>query len=211
MRNTQISIKSRSISRMQKVSVILTIIDIALILGPIAGVVLLSDGNWQEMIIPPELGDLVSGSSNPLNQTNLGGILGNSSNPQDQLKISAPTVSNVDLTARTVAFTFNFTNPLAIDLTLESFNGTVRCVKHQFPLGTAALNNAVEVKASQITSVSVTFAWTQAAQEHFASAHTGASTIDVQIINPTVNLSGIVLQLTEPINVPDVPLQQVVG
>ncbi len=196
---------------MHKIAIVLAVLDIALILGPIGATALMYSDNWQGLVVPPELSEILNaqGGGNILNPLNPQQIANNTSNSQNQMQISQPVVTEFNRTARTVKFSFNFTNPLPLDFTLQSFNGTVRCKEHKVVLGTASLDSAVTMKASQTTEVSVKCTWTQEGESHFLSAHAGTSTIDVQLVNTTVNLSGIEIQLTEPIDVPNVPMGQI--
>lgn len=198
---------------MQKLAIILTLIDIALIVGPIAGTALLYSNDLQGMVIPTELNEVINpgssdggGNGGLLDLLNPDSKLTLDNSTQNQLQISPPVVTEVDFNARSVTFSFNFTNPLPLDFTLQDLNGTVQCKEHNFVLGTAVLNGTVPVKASATTTVSVTFRWTQEGENHYLSAHTGDSTIDVQLINTKVNLSGIEITIAEPIDVPGVPL-----
>lgn len=193
---------------MQTVAVILAIIDIALILGPIAGALIVYNNNWEELVIPPELSNMIGDNGDTLNPLDPQTILNDTSNTQEQWQISQPVVTEHNFTARTVIFSLNFTNPLAFDFTLEALTGTVRCKEHKATLGTASLNGAVPVKASQTTQVSATCTWTQEGENHFLSSHSGASTIDVELVDTTVKISGITIQLPDPIEVPNVPLKQ---
>jgi hypothetical protein len=173
--------------------------------------VLVYSDNWQELVVPPELNEILSGQGggdllNPLNPLNPQGPASNTSDAQNQMQFSQPVVTEFNRTERTLKFSFNFTNPVALDFELESFSGTVQCKEHKVVLGIASLDGAITVKASQTTEVSVKCTWTAEGENHFLSAHSGASTMDVQLVNTTVNLSGIEIQLTDPIDVPNVPL-----
>jgi hypothetical protein len=72
-------------------------------------------------------------------------------------------------------------------------------------LGHAAIPKTVEIPSSQSADLTVVFAWTEAAQEHMLSAHPGESTINVDLVNITVSVSGITIETPSTYNV-DIPL-----
>ena len=192
---------------MKTLGLILILFNVGAIVGPIAGVVIAYNGNLQEMIAPPEVQQIVSNTikamailpSNPSNPENPGG---SSSAP---FAMPQYVRSSYDLEARTVTATFNCTNPFNVTLTVNVVSANVRCNAHGYSLGLAAMPKLVEIPPTQTADITVVFAWTQAAQEHMRSQHSGQSTINVDLVNITINVSGISVQVSETYNV-DIPL-----
>jgi hypothetical protein len=113
--------------------------------------------------------------------------------------------SSYDVATRTVTVVLNFTNPLNITLTINQVSADVECHAHAFLLGHASIPSAVEIPPAQTVDLTVVFAWTEAAQEHILSAHKGESTINVDLVNITVNVSGVTIETPSTYNV-DIPL-----
>jgi hypothetical protein len=63
----------------------------------------------------------------------------------------------------------------------------------------------VEIQPAKTADLTVVFTWTQAAQEHILNSHTSETTINVDLVNISVSVSGITLDVPETYNV-DIPL-----
>ncbi len=211
---------SEKVVLMHAVSVILFLIDAAIILGPIAGVAITYQNNWEGLVIPRELNEILNQSvvneiSTPANGTSItvngtsvvvnGTSINGTSTTGQQIQVSQPVVTQTNFTERTVTFSVNFTNPLSFDVTLQDMHGTVRCKEHKTLLGNATLNGTTKILASQTTEVSVLCKWTENGQSHFLTAHSDAAAIDVEMTNVVVNLNGLVMELPDPIQIPNVP------
>jgi hypothetical protein len=166
---------------MQKVRIILTLITIITIVGPIAAELVLYRNDLSGLIIPPDVLSLINGN---VNGTAITG---------QPITLPQLVNSNYDPTTRTVSFSFNFTNPFKLNLTLNSMTANVECAQHNFPLGETVL-------------IPVTGFWTQEAMAHFADAHKGATKIDVNLTGLNVDVSGIRLTLPDKYPVKNVPL-----
>jgi len=181
---------------MDKVRVILTFISIATIIGPIAAEVIIYRDNLSEMVLPPELINLVNGKT--ANQTIF-----------NQTAIKAPQLVNstYDPISRTAKFSFNFTNPLNFKLSIKSMNANVLCTQDDFLLGQTDLSSPIEMQAGQTILIPVTVAWNQEAINHFTTAHPGAETINVDLNGVKVDVAGINFDLPNRIHVGAVPLK----
>jgi hypothetical protein len=180
---------------MQKVRIILTLITIITIVGPIAAELVLYRNDLTGLIIPPDLLSLING-----NGTNETGIIG------QPIKLPQLVNADYDPTTRTVSFSFNFTNPFKLNLTLNSMTANVECAQHNFALGNMALANPVLLGPNETVLIPVTGSWTEEAMEHFKNEHAGATTIDVYLTELNVDVSGISLKLPDKYPVKNVPL-----
>jgi hypothetical protein len=193
---------------MQLLGILLVLIYVGAAVGPVAGVVIAYDGNVQEMVIPPEVQNLVtntlsgmtSSSPEPFNPENPTG-----SSSSANFALPQYVSSSFDLAARTVTAVFNFTNPLNLTLTINQVSADVKCHAHGFLLGHAEIPNAVEIPPAQTADITVVFAWTDAAQNHLLTSHPGETTINVDLVNISVNVSGITIETPSTYNV-DIPL-----
>ena len=175
---------------MQILGLILALISIGAVAGPVAGVVLVYQNNPIEMIIPPEIDDLIAGSFGEDEPLELPQYVSSSLNPVTQ----------------TLTATFSFTNPFELDLRVNSLSAEVECAIHAFNLGHAELVNPVPISAGDTALIPVVFQWTQAAEDHFLTAHSEATSIDIELVNLRVDVSGITIETPESVSV-NVPLQ----
>lgn len=102
---------------MDKVHLALTILSIAIIVGPIVGVVYAYRGNLVGLALPPELKSLASGNYS-------------ASRFQPPMRAGQPTYDPV---AKTFTFSFKFTNPLQNTISVENISANVICKDHRFP------------------------------------------------------------------------------
>ncbi len=185
------------------IGLFIVLIYISVAVAPIAGTYIAYDGNIQEMIIPPEVQnivtDILGGTSSPYP---------NGSNEDvSDFNFAPPEIvsSSYDLAAKTVTVIFSFTNPLKTTLTINQVTAEAQCHTHGFLLGHASVPEAVEIPSGGTTQLTVVFAWTEAAQEHFVSSHLGETTLNVDLVNITLNVSGITIETPLTYNV-DIPL-----
>ena len=196
---------------MQLLGLLLILINVGAVVGPIAGVVIVYNGNVQEMIIPPEVQNIVANTlSVMIPSSSQPGYVVNPQNPSSSsstisFELPQYVSSSYDLASRTVTAVFNFSNPLNFTITINSVSADVKCHAHGFMLGHAAIPSAVEIPPAQAAKLTVVFAWTEPAQNHILSDHPGETTINVDLVNITVNVSGIKLETPSTYNV-DIPL-----
>jgi len=176
---------------MNILGLLLILINVGAIAGPVAGIAVVYRANPVEMIIPPEVEEIVTGTIG----TN------------KPIELPQYVSSNYDSATPTVVATFSFTNPFKVDLRINSLSADVECVDHVFALGHAELSNPVQINEGATAMITVIFIWTQAAADHFVTAHTGAATIDINLTNLGLDVSGITIETPENIRV-NVPLLQ---
>ena len=175
---------------MDKIRLLLTLITLAIAVGPLAGVLIVYQNNLLGLIVPPELIKIMNGNFFT----------------EESLQPPKFVGSQYDVTSRTVTLTFNFTNPFKFDLTINSMSANVECAVHEVLLGHAALGKPITVRASETAVVTVTCTWTEDATSHFQSAHAGAKSIDVDLVGLTINVKGINIQMNDRIRIPNVPI-----
>lgn len=114
--------------------------------------------------------------------------------------------AQVDAVARTFSVTVNITSDLNYDLTINSLSATVVASQDNYQLGTISLPNPVTLPAGQTTTVTVSGSWTQDAENHINTAYQGQSSVEVNLVNPVVNVNGITVTLPEFDNVASIPI-----
>ena len=175
---------------MQWVSVILVLINVATIATPFAVVAVTYQSNLSELVAPPQITQI-------MDNTFAG----------DQIQLPIFVGAAIDNVSRTAILTFNFTNPLNYNLTLKEVTADVQCSAHNSTLGNVYVDSLpVFIPAAETVQIKVVCAWTTQAETHFAAEHAGASSVDVSLVNLKINVNEIVIQMSEPIGIPNVPI-----
>jgi hypothetical protein len=176
---------------MQVIGLILILINIGAITAPLAGVAIVYQDHIQDVVIPPQITDMINSA------VSLG------VDPTTLAKIVAAEFDNA---SRLATLTINFTNPLNYTLNLKSLTAEIQCASHNYNLGQANLGTPIELPAIETTPVIIFCTWTQNAENHFQAQHPSESTINVNLVNFTVNFNDVYLQLSDPISIPNVPI-----
>lgn len=195
---------------MQAIGVILLLISIGTIVGPVGAVVVMYRDNLPALVIPPEIKDLMNGNSNLLANN---AVTDDSSTNQNgtadigPMGFVMPTFvsATVDAPTRIFTVTVNVTDFLNYDLTLNTINATVENSQDGSKLASIHLSSPVLISAGKFEFVTVSGQWSQAAED-FYNSHPDATSINVRLTNVAIDVNGIVVQTTEPINVGAVPL-----
>jgi hypothetical protein len=176
---------------MQVLGLLLVLINIGAIAVPVATVAVMNLDNPVRMIIPPKVEQIATG-------------LINTDKPFEP---PAYVSSTIDVSTRTVSAVFSFTNPLNLDLKINSVSADVVCAEHAFALGDAGLKSPVQLDRGASGLITIVFTWTQQAEQHFETDHAGASSVDVNLVNLGLDVSGIQVQVPQSISL-NVPLTQ---
>jgi hypothetical protein len=190
---------------MQIVGVILLLISIGTTVGPVGAVVVMYSDDLTALVVPPEIEDIFSGNStllaDNLYQTGSGdGDLGT-------MGFVMPTFvsATVDAPTRTFSVTVNVTNILNYDLTLNALNATVDLSQDSAELASIHLSSPVSIPAGQWSLVTVSGTWGEAAENYYFN-NPGATSINVTLASATIDVNGIVVQMSEPIEIGEIPL-----
>jgi hypothetical protein len=147
-------------------------------------------GNWAELVVPPEVTDIINDvviSENPLESITF-------------------VDSHYDAETRTITLTFEVTNPLNYDLTVNSMSAEVRCDEHDFPLGNLTIADPVSMRTGETVRVDVTGTWTEEAVNHIETAHAGAHAIGIEVVGIAVTVNGVTIHTAEVVKIPDFPV-----
>ena len=152
---------------MQILGLILILITVGSIAVPVAGVVIIYSDDLSQLIIPSELEE----------------VLSETINTDESIELPVYVSSTYDISSRTVEAIFRFTNPFDFDITLNILSADLECLAHHFSLGSASLNNEVQINGGETEDMIINFMWTVAAEDHFLNEHATESTITIQLMN----------------------------
>ena len=188
---------------MHLVGVILLLITIGTTVGPIGAVVVMYSDDLTQIAIPPEIEDIFTGDSSLLAPI----LSGESGEGDFNIGLIMPKFvsSTFDAVAQTFSVTVNATNILNYDLTLNALDATVIATQGGAELASVHLSNPVTIPAGEWSMVTVSGTWTQVAEDYYFN-NSGASSINVTIASAVIDVNGVVVQMSEPIVIGDIPL-----
>jgi hypothetical protein len=190
-------------------SVVLVLISIGTILGPVGAVVIIYHDDLTQLVITPQIRDIINGKSSLIpnfNQPN-NGISNNNGNSELGGLMNPVFVSaKVDEATNTFTITFNLTNPLSYDLTLNSFSANVEITENYHPAGIVSLSNPITVIAGQTSQFTVSGSWTQDAQNYIVTNYPGVTSFEMYLSNASINLNGITIQSPGHIELGTIPI-----
>ena len=100
----------------------------------------------------------------------------------------------------------NFTNILGYNLTINGVSAQVVCTQHDYQLGSISIASLVSALANETTQITVSGSWTKDAENHILTQHPRATSVDVNLVELTINVNGITIQQCEPISVGYIPI-----
>jgi hypothetical protein len=154
-----------------------------------ATVVIQYNNNLSELVVPHEISEML-----------------NSTMGTGQFEMPVFVSSQYDNATRAVTFTVNFTNTFAYNLTLRSISGDAQCSLHNQTLGLLSIGNAVEIPAGETTQIPVLCVLTDSAVSHFQAEHSGATSVDVKVLNLAVNVNDVTVEISESVDLPNIPI-----
>jgi hypothetical protein len=160
------------------------------IAGPVTGIAIVYQDNLTELVVPPEL-------TNVLNNTFALG---------QQITLAKVIDMQLDNASCTVTLTVNFTNPLDCTLSLNLMSASVECASHNVVLGTVNSNDLGEVAPAESTIAVAVGIWTENGMTHVETEHAGATYMDLNLVGFTININSMEIILNEPLRLPDVPI-----
>jgi hypothetical protein len=192
---------------MQLVGVALVLISIGTILAPIGAVVIMYRDNLPQIVIPAEITDLMNGNSSSI-LSHYGVDEGNLTSDQGSFLAPVFVSSEIDNTTRTFNILVNFTNSFTFNLTLNEVSAGIACSEHNFLLGNVSVVGPINISSGETAQIHITGSWTQEAENHFITLHPNQDSINVNLIDLTVNVNGLIIHQTEPVNIGDIAFAQ---
>jgi hypothetical protein len=198
----------REAKQMQLVGVLLFLISVGTVVGPIGAVAVMNHNDLTQLVISPDVKSLISGDNNILPDNNQNGNNGDNGNGGDNsggMGLLTPQFVNVqiDQVQKTFSLVVDVTNNFKYDLTLNQLTANVQNAADNQMLGSITLGNSVSITVGQTSEATVLGTWTSEAETLVTS---GASSVDINLINLTLDVNGLIIQLTEPQHVGNIPL-----
>jgi hypothetical protein len=169
---------------MDKVKLVLTLISVAITVGPIAAGLLMYRDNLLNLVLPSNLQDTVHSFTSD----------------KPEVKITGnPTINR---TERTVSFQYEITNPYGFDMVLNELTSNVVCANHTGVMfGHATVLGApITIQAKSTRELSILMTYTKEGESHVKDLelHPPQSKIYVYLTDLKVNIQGITISLEEP-------------
>jgi hypothetical protein len=185
---------------MKKLKLILLLLTIAITITPIAIEVLLYQDNLVDLIIPPEIANVVH--SNNSNEKSIDG--NNLLNPEFELPqpVGDP---QYNPETKTISYTFNFTNPLQTPLEFDKLQAGLVSHNDGFFLGNITLNQPLILDPGQTVDITALGILSDEAIDYLKSQSATQNSINLDFVNLNVDLSGIQLQLDNQ-NIGNIPI-----
>jgi hypothetical protein len=182
---------------MNVLGALLALLNVVTIVGPVAGVALVYQNNLQEMVITPQIQDILNGGTGNGN----GGL-----SSAQEITMPQFVSETTDLADRSITIVLNFTNPFNYDLMVNSVSADIVASQDNFTLGRASLDHPTNLPANQTSNIVILCQWTLDDENHFSTSYPGASTIDVDVVGITVNVNDITIQAPTSYHIPNVPI-----
>lgn len=187
---------------MKKLKIILLFLTIAITITPIVIEVLLYRDNLLDLIIPPEIANIVNNQSNNSNEKGING--NNLLNPEFELPkpVGEP---QYNPETKTVSYTFNFTNPLQTPLEIDELQAGLVSHNDGFFLGNITINKPLKLDPGQTVDITALGILSDDAINYLKSQSATQNSINLDFVNLNVDLSGIQLQLDKQ-NIGNIPI-----
>ena len=187
---------------MKKLKIILLFLTIAITITPIVIEVLLYRDNLLDLIIPPEIANIVNNKSNNSNEKSING--NNLLNPEFELPkpVGDP---QYNPQTKTISYTFNFTNPLQTPLEIDELQAGLVSHNDGFFLGNITINKPLKLDPGQTVDITALGILSDDAINYLKSQSATQNSINLDFVNLNVDLSGIQLQLDKQ-NIGNIPI-----
>ena len=197
---------------MQIVGVLLTLLSIILVAAPVGAVVVIYQNDLSQLVIPPEINQIINGDTSNFQVNGDYSVEGNYSidGGDDSFinELIVPTFvsATIDNNANTFTVVADITNNVKYNFTLNTLTTQVRTTSDHYQLVTVNLNQPVTLISGETSRVTIVGSWTQNAEDYFIQNYSGATSISVELINTSIAVNGITVDYPDTITIGDIPL-----
>jgi hypothetical protein len=183
---------------MNKVKFALTLLSIAIIVGPLAGLLLVYRDNVVGLILPPQVKSMLSGKGSAGSQFSQD--LSNFNSPQSGRQLQY----NPDTGA--ISYPFNFTNPLTTQISFDQMSAEVVGVinGNNVTLGNVSVP-ATTIAPGANAIMNATGNLSKSAVSQLAAQNSGATNLSISLENVNVDVGGVKVHISQINNVGSIP------
>jgi len=176
---------------MNTVKIALTLLTIAITVGPLLGMVYIYRDNLLGLVLPPDtqgMANLTNSSPNMATLENLNPIssIGNPTYDQNTGKFSYPV---------------NFTNPLPQQISVENLSANIVCTENGAKLGTVTIPNSLTLQPGNSSIIDITGNINQQVLHQYKSQYGNGDNVNVSLENFNVTVGGVTLHLDQISNI----------
>ena len=175
---------------MELVKLLLVLLSVAIVVGPIAGVLYFYRDNLSSLVLPPQINNLLQG-----NQT-----VPEFQPPQPS---GAPQYNPQN---GTFTLSYTFTNPFDTTITITNLTGEVKAKDYNLILGNVTLKQPVSIAPKQTATLTTTGTIDPTAVSQIKAQNPNTTSVEVSLEDVSVTAGGISVQIGEVPNVGQVPL-----
>lgn len=198
---------------MDKVKIFLTLVSIAIVVGPLAGVALANKDNLLGVVIPPQFQSLMNGGNGSGDNGTAGAnydpqTAGIQSLPQFQLPqpVGQP---QYDPSTGAFSYPFNFTNPLKTEISIDQLSADVISSQDNTTLGTLSINGPINIDPNQTAMINVTGILSPQQVSQLEAQYQQGGNLPISLSNLNVDVGGIKVHLDQLSDIGSIPLSSI--
>jgi hypothetical protein len=197
---------------MQIVGVLLTLLSIVLVAAPVGAVVVIYQNDLTQLVIPPEIHEIINGDSSSFQVNGDYNVEGNYSIDGggdsfiNDLIVPTFVSASIDNDANTFTVVADITNNVKYNFTLNTLTTQVQTTSDHYQLVTVNLSQPVTLVSGETSRVTIVGSWTQNAEDYFIQNYAGATSISVELVNTSIAVNGITVDYPDTITIGEIPL-----
>ncbi len=195
---------------MKKLKIFLTLLSVAIIVAPIAFEVVLYRDNLLGLVVPPEVANITNGGNNSPNGSNGNSPVSNDTNTSNLVNSGFQLPQQVgepqyNPENKTLAFTFNYTNPLQTPISVDKLQATIVSHDDGAFLGNVSLDKPLNLQPGQTMNITALDVLSDEAINYFKTNSTNQNSINVDFVNLNVDVGGVTVKVDRQ-NIGDIPI-----
>ena len=172
---------------MDKVKIALTILSIAIVVGPLIGIAFVYRDNLLGLVVPPQVKSMINsgdsnGSQSVGSQFQMPTLVGD---PQYNAQTGA------------VAVSFNFTDPLSNSVSIDNLSAEVQSGTGGASLGDISLCQPIQIASGETSTITVSGVLNQAAISQFEAQNPGVTSLNISLANLNANVAGVTVHMDQ--------------
>ena len=183
---------------LKKVDVALTLISIAIIVGPLAGIMYVYRDNVVGLVFPPQVQSLLGfGGSSGSQESQLSQDLSNFKLSQSGAQLQYNPDTGV------ISYPFNFTNPLNTPISFDQMSAEV-VGGNNVPLGTLSTQPTTIAPGANVI-INATGDLSKSTVSQLAAQNQGATNLNIGLENVNIDVGGIKVHINQINNFGSIP------